>query len=352
MALREELLRRFPALKRVPGDSYVVGGAIRDLLLGIDPVDVDVATADPLAAAQRISGRVIRLGAGEHLNAYRVVDGGHVYDFAALLDGDIGADLARRDFTVNAMAVPLREGELLDPHGGRTDLERRLVRMVDATNFDDDPLRCLKAVRLAILHRFEIDGKTLEAIRARAPRIVDIAPERVTYELSRILGAGQFVRAVALLDRSGLLGPLDLKPAAPPQAEDVSLAGAYAFMVEDPKRYAKRWRWSRDLLHEVTLLQELLAGEGDLLVALYDAGETIARQLPPLLRAKGRTVSPRMPDFSTRPLLTGEEIAAESGLPESPELGGLKRALLEAQIRGEVTTRQGAVDYVRRRSGR
>jgi len=93
---------------------------------------------------------VIRLGREEHLSAWRVVDGPHVYDFAALLDGSIDADLARRDFTVNAMAVDLNTGVLLDPHDGRADLSRRLVRMINASNFDDDPLRVLKAVRMAV----------------------------------------------------------------------------------------------------------------------------------------------------------------------------------------------------------
>src|SRR5689334_12402762 len=158
--LREELLRRFPRLKELPPETYVVGGAIRDLLLGIDPEDVDIACDDPRACAQSISKRVIRLGTGEHLSAWRVVDGEHIYDFAETLDHDIDADLARRDFTVNAMAVALGSGDLLDPHDGRGDLKRRCVRMISVANFDDDPLRCLKAVRMAIRYRFEIDRAT------------------------------------------------------------------------------------------------------------------------------------------------------------------------------------------------
>src|SRR5688572_16326563 len=111
MQWREELIRRFPALAKV-ADCYVVGGAIRDLLLGRNPADADVACNDPLTAARRIRDRVIRLGDAEHLSAYRLVESGHVYDFAELLDHDIDADLARRDFTMNAMAVHLGRGEL------------------------------------------------------------------------------------------------------------------------------------------------------------------------------------------------------------------------------------------------
>src|SRR5690242_19345440 len=103
MPLRDDLLDLFPALAKLPGDAFIVGGAIRDLILGRDPADVDVACNDPLACAQAISPRVIRLGK-DHLTAYRIVLGEHVYDFAPLLDNSIDRDLGRRDFTVNAMA--------------------------------------------------------------------------------------------------------------------------------------------------------------------------------------------------------------------------------------------------------
>ncbi|HEX7419681.1 MAG TPA: hypothetical protein VF505_07320, partial [Thermoanaerobaculia bacterium] len=224
--LRDELLRRFPRLKDLPPQTFVVGGAIRDLLLAIEPNDVDIACDDPRLCAQSISRRVIRLGTGEHLSAWRVVDGGHVYDFAETLDHDIDADLARRDFTVNAMALPIGSGELLDPHDGQGDLKRRLVRMIRAENFDDDPLRCLKAVRMAIKYRFEIDPATFEAIRPRAALISNVAAERVTFELSIIFASGQMRRAIELLHATALDVPLFGRDLPRVQSDDVSLAGA------------------------------------------------------------------------------------------------------------------------------
>ncbi len=339
--LRDDLVRRFPRLTSLPPGSYVVGGAIRDLLLGIDPRDVDVACNDPFAAARAISRRVIRLGTEEHLSAWRVVDGEHVYDFAELLDHDIEADLARRDFTINAMAVRLGDGELLDPHGGKKDLERRVVRMIAAENFDDDLLRCLKAVRMAVVHRFEIDPQTTEAIRSRAERITSIAAERVTFELSLIFCAGAFRPAIELLRATALDVPLFGRELGGFHADDVSVAGAYALLVDDPKHHAKRWRWSSDLLRDVVALKRLLVHRD--VVALYDAGERVARQLPAVLRALGRDDRAVMPDFTTKALLSGDDI----GLPEGPELGRVKRALLEAQIRGEVTTIEEARIFVK-----
>ncbi len=348
MSLHDELLKRFPRLAGLPPGSFVVGGAVRDLLLGLNPADVDVACLDARACAQRISRRVIRLGTEDHLSAFRVIDGEHAYDFADLLDYSITADLARRDFTINAMAVPLATDTpgVLDPHDGRGDLERRLVRMVDEKNFDDDPLRSLKGVRMAVKVGFEMEGETVLAIRKRAARIVEVAAERVTYELSVIFAAGRFRRAVDLLRDTGLDVPLfgGIKGAF--HADDVSVAGAFALLVGDPKPYAHRWRWSSDLLREVTAIQRLV--ERPDLMALYDAGEKTTRQLPAVLRAIGRNDDVAMPDFTARSLLSGDEIASLLSLDQGPDVGRAKRALLEAQIGGEVRSREGAVAFVKR----
>ncbi len=337
--LRDDLLGRFPLVSNLPPDCWIVGGAVRDLLLGIEPADVDVACDHPLACARAIAPRAIRLGTGDHLSAWRVVAGEHVYDFAEILDHDIDADLARRDFTINAIAVRVGDGATLDPHGGRQDLERGIVRMIAAANFDDDPLRCLKAVRMAIKFGFDIDRATIDAIRPRAPRIGSVAAERVTFELSILFSCGRFGRALALLRETGLDVPL-FGTTRTFASDDVSVAGAYALLVDDPRAYAKRWRWSTDLLRQVTALQHLIDKHD--LVSLYDAGEDVARQLPAVLRALGRDDRIAMPDFTIRPLLKGDEI----GLPEGKELGRVKRALLEAQIRGEVRTREEAQKYV------
>lgn len=331
---RDELVRRFPALAHLPPGCYVVGGAIRDLLLGREPLDADVACNDPLAAADALGGRMIRLGAEEHLRAYRVVLPDHVYDFAELLDHDIDKDLARRDFTVNAMAVDLESGTLLDPHGGQRDVERRVVRMVNPSNFDDDPLRMLKAVRMAVRYDFELDPATLAAIRERAPKINESARERIVYELSIIFSADRFRRAVDLLRATGLDVPLHLRTREL-HADDVSLAGAYALLLDEPQG-------------DAAVLKKLIDDHDR--IALYDAGEDVARQLPAVLRALGREDPLDWPDFATRALLTGEEIARITGLAPGKELGGLKRALLEAQLRGEIKTVQQAEAFVHNRA--
>ena len=125
--------------------DWIVGGAVRDLLLGRDTTDLDLAVpGDPEPAARAIAraagGTAFELS--EAFGAWRVVARGHAWhvDLVRLRDDDVATDLAARDFTVNAMAEPLGGGELLDPHGGRADLEARRVRMVSAEALADDPL--------------------------------------------------------------------------------------------------------------------------------------------------------------------------------------------------------------------
>jgi tRNA nucleotidyltransferase/poly(A) polymerase len=336
MSLRDELLRRFPRLRDLPPQARIaVGGAIRDLLLGREPNDVDVECDDPLAVAQGLGRKVIQLGRDD-LIAWRVVEGDHIYDFSPV------SPLGRRDFTINAIAVDLATGELRDPHGGARDIASRTVRMIDAKNFDDDPLRLLRAVRFAVTLDFDVDEGTAEAIRARAGKIASVASERIEYELSVIFSAHAFRRALRFLHATALDVPLFGLALDPSMfhADDVSLAGAYALL-----------DGLKPVLHGVHLRREIaalrqLVDHHDR-IALYDAGEPIAAQLPALLRALGRHDGLDMPDFSIRALLTGDQIAALTGVDRGPRLGAIKRALLESQIRGEVQTRQEAEAYVR-----
>jgi len=337
MSWRDELTRRFPALAKLGPHSYVVGGAVRDLLLGREPADADVACLDPLAAAQSIGSKVIRLGDQLHLSAWRVVLPEHVYDFAELLDGTIGADLERRDFTVNAMAVDLSNGELLDPHDGQRDAREGIVRMVRAENFDDDPLRTLKGVRMAVKYGMTIDAATIDAIREHASKLERVAKERVMYELTVIFSSNAFRKAVDLLHRTTLDRVLGLKHASF-HADDVSFAGALALLGGDDLG------WGHVLLRDVHTLRNLIDHHDRM--TLYDAGEPVASQLPAVLRALGRDDALDIPDFSIRPLLSGEEI----GIAPGPELGRAKRALLEAQVRGDVRTREQALHWLSSRA--
>jgi tRNA nucleotidyltransferase/poly(A) polymerase len=197
-----------------------------------------------------------------------------------------------------------------------------------------------------VIHGFDVDRATVDAIRPRAKRITDVATERVTYELSLIFSSNALRKAVALLRESGLAEALGLR--TPDVYEDaISLAASLAIVVADPRAYGERWRWSESTIREVMTLQRLVEHHDR--IALYDAGERIARELPALLRALGRDDALDFPDFAAKPLLSGDEIARIANLEPGPELGRRKRALLEAEIRGEVKTREEAVEFILRR---
>jgi poly(A) polymerase len=189
-------------------DAWIVGGALRDELLGRPVRDVDVAVrGDPeRAARQAAAGRpVFRLS--EAFGAWRVIDRqtGQVWDFAPLQGDTIEDDLARRDFTVNAMARPREGGELIDPLGGRADLEARTLRVLGAAAYEQDPLRPLRLARLVAELGFAPDPETERLTAAAAPRVTQAAGERVFGELRRLVIAERALEGLDVADRLGLL---------------------------------------------------------------------------------------------------------------------------------------------------
>jgi poly(A) polymerase len=198
-----------------PGrELYLVGGALRDLFLGRRSADFDFATPfDPTPLAQsfarRIGGHWFFLD--EPRRQSRVVEKGEgiTYDFAPYRAEDLKADLRLRDFTVNALALPLhREGEIFDPVGGLADLEAKRLRACSANVFEDDPLRVLKGVRHCISLGFEIEEQTSLLMRASAPRLGSVAPERIRSELGAIFGAEPVASSLDLMRSLGVTDTL------------------------------------------------------------------------------------------------------------------------------------------------
>src|SRR3954451_3520094 len=197
----DELVREVLA----DADAWFVGGAVRDELLGRPVVDVDVVCADPEGAARayaRSSGGAPFPLSTKHRSWRVVLPEDRTVDFTPV-HGTIDSDLARRDFTINAIAQPVDGGEAVDPSGGRDALQLRLVRAVSESIFEDDPLRLLRAVRLEEELGFRLAPLTEELVRSQAARVTDAAGERVLAELAR-LGPEGFRR----LDELGLLAPL------------------------------------------------------------------------------------------------------------------------------------------------
>jgi tRNA nucleotidyltransferase/poly(A) polymerase len=173
-------------------EAWIVGGAVRDELLGRPVLDLDVATREPERAARayalRCGGALFPLS--DRHGAWRVaLEDGRTLDFTPLPHG-IDADLLSRDFTINAIAVPLPGGDTYDPCGGREDLELRSIRAVTDSVFEDDPLRLLRAVRLEDELGFRIAPLTEELIRTHAALADRPSGERILAELTRLTAAG------------------------------------------------------------------------------------------------------------------------------------------------------------------
>jgi putative nucleotidyltransferase with HDIG domain len=192
-------------LARLCPEGWLVGGAVRDRLLGRPTSDYDVAvTSDPRRLARALAGaaggHVFRLSEG--FGVWRVVarDRAWQVDMLPVAGSGIEEDLGRRDVTINAIAEPLGGGEHVDPFGGRRDLAARRLRMVDAQAFARDPLRVLRLARLGCELGFAVDPETAAAARANAPGLRSVAPERVFGELRRIVIAERVLAGLTLMD--------------------------------------------------------------------------------------------------------------------------------------------------------
>ncbi len=202
--------------------AWVVGGCLRNILLGHHVADWDLATSAEPRRVQRLFRRVIPTGI-EH-GTVTVVFQGSTYEVTTLRgegaysDGrrpesvffvnDIEADLARRDFTVNAIAYDPLEKELIDPFGGLEDLERRVLRAVGdpIARFSEDGLRILRGARfLATLEGFTLDPATEAAFRPTLPTFAKVSHERVRDEWMKAMGASHPSRAFEVMARTGIL---------------------------------------------------------------------------------------------------------------------------------------------------
>lgn len=374
--LRRWIVSRFPEVRTIEAEAWIVGGILRDAHLGRASVDVDIAAraAESIADgfARRWSSRVIPLGR-DRFTSWRVVVSGRSYDFAELTRGSIEADLGRRDFTVNAMALPLHgEAERIDPFDGAGDLEHRLIRMVRRENLEDDPLRILKGVRMVAVFGFTLERETASACRSLVATLDEIAPERIAAEIETIFRQGEPSLAFTAMTEIGCAEVIFGRPLPDDYARvargDAALALAAIFRRE-PEALAARGEQLRlsggmvraaiEVVRFDLFLDDARSAE-NLDVLLYDFGEETARRVVALRRAAGEDdeahrlelrIRARAGELATlEPLLTGLEIAEMAGIGPGPRVGELKRALILAQVRGEVTTRDEARAWLAARS--
>ncbi len=340
--LEAEMHRAYPELDAIrevaESPVYLVGGAVRDLLLGRGRADLDLVVEGDAA------GLAAGLGAewSEHgrFGTAKVAIGGHEVDVARARTesypqpgglpvvepaASIEDDLGRRDFTVNAMAIPLEgSARLIDPHGGRADLEAGLLRVLHSDSFVDDPTRSIRAARYAARLGLRLEGKTEELLRAtdlstisadrRDAEMMRLAAEPTAPEAYRLLGEWGLVdlreggvelarrvsellemplwelraerdRAVHRAATGAPGGELDLASASPARpSEAVALATAYG-AVEQVLARAHGADWLDDYRESWSSIELEIGGE-DLLAAGIAEGPAIGRGLAEAKRRK------------------------------------------------------------------
>jgi tRNA nucleotidyltransferase (CCA-adding enzyme) len=350
---------------------YLVGGAIRDLLLGRASFDVDLAVeGDAIEFAHGLGGEVtahgrfgtavVRFPDGRQLDV--VTCRRETYPAPAALPdveaGTIEDDLARRDFTVNAMAASLGEdfGRILDPHGGRADLEAKVIRILHPASFTDDPTRILRAVRYETRLGFRMDPNTERLARAGMTGVALLTPARFREEIVALLSEEQIAHTLerladfaatsadaALVQRVDALRD-ELDPDAPRwRARLAVIAREHPGLIQ---RLALRREDQRAVEAAVALAPRLVQATDP--VAIAD----LAGKAPEgALLALAEHDSPALRDWFTRLRgvrleVTGADLA-ELGVPESPRVGEILEELRRRKLRGELDGREAELAAAR-----
>lgn len=322
-------------------DAWIVGGAVRDELLGRPVVDLDIVCRDPRSAAADYAkvagGKPFALS--ERHGAWRVAyRDGRTVDFTPLPDG-IEEDLVTRDFTINAIARPLAGGPDVDPFDGRGDLERHQIRAVSDSVFADDPLRLLRAVRFEQEFAFELDPATERLVREHGALVVRPAGERILAELVQ-LGPRGYRRLAELGLLEPLGGSLERVPAT--ASGDLLLVAVFGRALErlpisnELRRYARtllRAELPPDLsvraVHRFRRATEPWALDA---VTLLGGSQELAEAVE-----RGRTADP------AEPLVRGDEL----GLPPGPAIGRALELIEEERASGTISTREEALELAK-----
>jgi tRNA nucleotidyltransferase (CCA-adding enzyme) len=341
------------AVRAAAGEDpvYLVGGAVRDLLLGRGRSDVDlVVVGDAVALAGRLGAEMVE---HERFATAKARLDGHEFDIATARSESypapgalpvvepapgIEADLVRRDFTINAMAIPLRgELDLIDPHGGLADLEAGVLRVLHPRSFVDDPTRALRAARYAARFGFEPEPETAELLRSAD--LSTVSRDRRTAELERLAAEPNAVHGFELLSAWGLL---NLRP------DGLPLVAKVCELLEGPP-------WRDFAPRAPTVLAAALgppAGEEELSSARpqrpSEAVE-LARGRGAVELALARSLGA---DWLDRYLLEwrrvqleidGEDLIA-AGVPQGPAVGRGLAAALRDKLDGEISGRDAELE--------
>ncbi len=327
--------------------SYLVGGVVRDLLLGREVADLDVAIDGDAAALTDLPGFSFERDA--LFLTGRIEQGDLKIDVAQtraesyprpgalpeVTPASIAEDLARRDFSINAMAHPLAgDRQLIDPHGGVDDLRAGLLRVLHKGSFVDDPTRALRAARYAARFGFELEPKTAELLRDAD--LSTVSEDRIDNELRHIAEEEDPAAALRLIAQWGVLPSLD--PQAPDRVAEVArVASSPAWSGWVDRELAVMLAIVRPLpqIRELAAATPERPSEGVRLAATWDPAQLL------VARALGAEWLDRYAAEwrHVRLEITGDDLLAE-GIPEGPDIGRGLEAALSGKLDGEISGRE------------
>lgn len=392
-----QLVREAAAVARELGYStYLVGGFVRDLLIGQANLDLDIVIeGDAIHLAQvladRYGGRVhshARFGTAKWLLESRGLQldfataRTEFYEYPSALPeverSSIKLDLHRRDFTINAMALcldPDRYGVLLDPYGGEHDLQRGLIRVLHNLSFVEDPTRILRAVRFEQRFGFTIEARTAQLIEDARDLLSKVSGQRIRHELDLIFSEAEPERALVRLQQLGVLEKIQanlqadawlvqkfraLRQSHAPTPMLYLGVLAYRLRSAEARALAKRLRLSKDeaeILHQVVAMRLLerqlhlpqLAPSRvvELVERIDDAALAVFAIATDSAQARAYVDQYRAQWREVRPILTGDDLKA-MGIPPGPCYRTILKQLRAQKLDGVLTSRADEEQWVQR----
>jgi len=379
-------------------EAYLVGGCVRDMVMGIEPADYDIATSARPEEIMKMFPRTEAIGA--QFGVVLVIHQGHPYEVAtfrsdeAYVDGrrptgvvftDAKTDVMRRDFTINGLLFDPIGKTILDYVSGQKDIEAKIVRAIGnpARRFEEDKLRILRAIRFGARLGYTIESETWKAVCVMAPQIHQVSIERIQGEIVRILTEGQARTGLQMLHDSGLL------PEVLPEvqwndhlaqclgmlergvASDLAMAVLlHDVQVSDVLRIMERLKFSRlEINHTVCLVARIPQFQTvrEMSVATLKKFfrlphfedhleiERICRTVSDadlenydfaLKTLRGWTPD----DIWPEPLISGEDLIA-MGIPTGPVYKEILSVVEDEQLEGRLNTRESAIEFVKKRYG-
>ncbi len=193
-------------------EGYLVGGSIRDALMGKSFIDRDIAIKNAEAfskkLAERLNATFIVLDSEYKIFRLVLEDKINYLDISEIQGKNIEEDLSRRDFAMNAIAYNLATGEIIDPFKGQKDIKERMIHHIKDSNFEDDPLRILRAFRFASITGFELSDEIKYCIEKYKHLLLYPAKERINVELIKLFGGKACSKTLLLMDKFGILEEL------------------------------------------------------------------------------------------------------------------------------------------------